>query len=86
VNEQAVGFRETRLRSFTKTITWRSCALTNSYLVLLASTSTQPLVNALAMNVTGFLLFYLFERVWNLIHWGRIPLEMSGSGTAETTS
>jgi uncharacterized membrane protein len=86
VNEQTSGFRETRLRSFTKTITWRSCAVTNSYFVLLVSTSSQPLVNALAMNVTGFLLFYFFERIWNLVHWGKIPLGASGSGTAANTS
>lgn len=23
------------------------------------------------MNVSGFVIFYLFERVWNRIHWGK---------------
>ncbi len=80
MTDQSVGFRETRVRSLTKTIAWRCCAVVNSFLVLVVTTSTQPLVNALAMNVTGFFLFYLFERGWNLVHWGRIPLEVSRSG------
>jgi uncharacterized membrane protein len=68
-------FHETRVRSLTKTISWRCCAVMNSFAVLTATTSSRPLTNAIAMNVTGFFVFYLFERIWNQIHWGRIPLK-----------
>ena len=68
-------FNETRVRSLTKTVPWRCCAVMNSYLVLTLTTSTRPLTNAILMNVTGFAVFYIFERVWNKVHWGRIPVE-----------
>ena len=79
------SFRETPARSLTKTVSWRCCAILNSFIVLTWSTTSRPIVNAVAMNITGFFVFYLFERIWNRIQWGRI----SGSMTArkkETTT
>ena len=75
MNEVAQNFNETRVRSLTKTVSWRCCAVLNSFAVLTATTTSRPLINAIAMNVTGFFVFYFFERVWNQIGWGRIPVE-----------
>ena len=75
-------FRETRARSLTKTISWRCCAVLNSFAVLAATTSSRPLTNAIAMNITGFFVFYLFERLWNQIGWGRIPVNVGDEPSA----
>ncbi len=67
-------FEETRARSLTKTVSWRCCAVLNSFTILTVTTTSRPLTNAIAMNITGFFVFYLFERFWNQIDWGRVPL------------
>ncbi|MGB7344379.1 MAG: hypothetical protein WBD20_09215 [Pirellulaceae bacterium] len=69
----ATHFVETRTRSLTKTFAWRCFAVLNSFTILTMLPEGTPLANALAMNLTGFCLFYLFERAWNLIDWGRVP-------------
>lgn len=66
-------FTETRVRSLTKTVSWRFVAVMNSFTILTLSFSERPLTNAIAMNISGFFAFYIFERVWNMIYWGRIP-------------
>lgn len=67
-----MNFKETKTRSLTKTIVWRLIAVTNSFLVLLISTSKEPLWNAVYMNLTGLFIFYFYERIWNKISWGKI--------------
>ena len=47
----------------------------NSFTILTLAFSERPLTNAIAMNISGFLVFYLFERIWNMIYWGRIPTD-----------
>ena len=68
-------FRETRTRSLTKTVSWRAVAVMNSFSILLVSPTDRPLANAVAMNITGFCVYYMFERVWNKIGWGRTPVK-----------
>ena len=67
------NFVETRKRSLIKTLAWRCFAVLNSFTILKLFPTEGPLSNAIAMNVTGFVLFYLFERGCNLIDWGRVP-------------
>ncbi|NND96607.1 MAG: DUF2061 domain-containing protein [Pirellulaceae bacterium] len=67
------GFEETRTRSLTKTVSWRCCAVLNSFTILVVTPTSRPIVNAIAMNVTGFCVFYFFERIWNQVAWGRLP-------------
>tara|TARA_Y100001937_G_scaffold128131_1_gene202649 strand:- start:1350 stop:1559 length:210 start_codon:yes stop_codon:yes gene_type:complete len=66
-----MSFKETKTRSVTKTILWRIVAILNSYLVLLSGVSSQALINALLMNLTGFFVYYFYERIWNKIKMGR---------------
>ncbi|TWU04295.1 DUF2061 domain-containing protein [Stieleria varia] len=79
MTEPNLHFQETKARSLTKTVSWRCVAVLNSFLILTMKFSDQAFVNALAMNVTGFVVFYFFERIWNRVKWGRIP---SGGLTA----
>lgn len=62
---------ETKKRSVTKAVTWRICAVVNSYLTLVYFSQSGNLEKALLMNVSGFFVFYIFERIWNRIQWGK---------------
>lgn len=66
--------QETKLRSIIKTIIWRFIATLNSYfiLVILTNSNKQNLYKAIIMNITGFFIYYIYERFWNLIRWGKI--------------
>ena len=55
-------FKETRGRSTKKSISWRIIAL---------SMTEVPLWNAIIMNVTGMIMFYFHERIWNKISIGK---------------
>jgi len=68
-------FIETKRRAVTKGVTWRLCAVLNSYVILLLFSSHGNLTKAILMNISGFVIFYLFERVWNRIHWGKRKIE-----------
>jgi adenylylsulfate kinase len=65
-------FKETKNRTIMKAITWRVVATLNSYIILILFITTGSLWKAIFMNITGFFIFYIFERVWNKIKWGRI--------------
>ena len=67
-------YRETKTRSWTKSILWRLIATANSFMVLIAALSDKPLANAIYMNITGLFIYYGYERVWNNISWGKTKL------------
>jgi|TARA_R110000824_G_scaffold92952_7_gene225118 uncharacterized membrane protein len=64
-------FRETRKRSVRKSIGWRVVAFSNSWMILTLGLTEIPLYNAVIMNVTGIVYFYLYERLWNKSQSGR---------------
>ena len=64
-------FKETRERSVRKSIGWRIVAVINSYIILAMYFTDSPLYNAITMNVTGAVLYYVYERMWNNSHIGR---------------
>ena len=64
-------FRETRERSLRKSVGWRVVAFSNSWMILALGLTDIPLYNAVIMNVTGIVYFYLYERVWNKSQSGR---------------
>ena len=68
-------FEETQVRSITKTVLWRIIAVLNSFIIswIFFETILIALGAAVAMNVTGFFIYYLYERVWNRVQWGREP-------------
>ena len=64
-------FVESKKRTISKTISWRIVAILNSFLVLSIEVTENNFLNALYMNITGFCVYYLFERIWNRIQWGK---------------
>jgi uncharacterized membrane protein len=64
-------FKETRERSIRKSIGWRIVAVINSYIILAMYFTDSPLYNAILMNVTGAVLYYVYERLWNNSRKGR---------------
>lgn len=68
--------KETRKRTVFKSITWRMVAVINSWLILtMVQDPHSNFTKALVMNITGFLVFYLFERIWSKIKYGRIIIK-----------
>lgn len=65
-------FKETKKRSIFKAISWRLVAVANSWTILSLVLTESNFWNAIIMNITGFFLFYIFERIWNQIKFGRI--------------
>jgi len=64
-------FRESKTRSIRKSVGWRVVAFSNSWMVLALGLTDIPLYNAVIMNVTGIVYFYLYERLWNKSQKGR---------------
>lgn len=64
-------FKETKTRSTSKSVNWRVIAFLNSWFVLAVGLTEIPLWNAIIMNLTGILFFYIHERVWNNTNYGR---------------
>ena len=65
-------FIETKKRTIWKAISWRVVALFNSWIVLALSFTQSSFWNALVMNIIGFVLYFIFERIWNKISYGRV--------------
>ena len=65
--------KETKVRSVTKGIVWRILATLNGFLVALIFLQDikESLKISIVANVTGFVLYYIHERIWNLIKWQR---------------
>jgi|TARA_Y100000389_G_scaffold117303_1_gene114499 uncharacterized membrane protein len=67
-------FVETKKRTILKTFSWRMVAILNSFLVLTVNVTDNNFLNALYMNITGFIVYYFFERLWNKIKYGKQQL------------
>jgi uncharacterized membrane protein len=64
-------YKETKTRSMIKSMLWRVVAFTNSWVILSLTFSPSAFYNALFMNITGLIVFYFYERVWNNIQKGK---------------
>lgn len=58
---------DTKKRSLIKTVSWRSIAIFNSYIVLAMMLTDSAIGNALIMNGLGVVGYYVHERAWNKI-------------------
>jgi len=65
-------FVETKKRTILKTFSLRVVAILNSFLVLTVNVTDNNFLNALYMNITCFIVYYFFERIWNKIKYGRV--------------
>jgi uncharacterized membrane protein len=63
---------DSKTRSIIKSLTWRIIAVINGCLVayLFLGNISQSLCIGIVGNVTGFILYYLHERIWNKVNWG----------------
>ena len=61
-------------RSITKAVTWRTIALLVTIIAvyIYSGDIKQSLVIGVSANAVKFLLYYIHERVWNRIGFGRI--------------
>jgi len=66
-----VNIKESKKRTLFKTISWRVVATLNSWIVLSVVMSGGNFTKAVIMNITGFVVFYFFERIWSRINYGR---------------
>ena len=64
---------ETNKRSIVKTITWRITGSTATFLIayLLTDNLVVSSVIGVTQIVTNTILYYMHERLWNSIKWGR---------------
>jgi len=64
---------ETKGRSIAKSVVWRLAATINGFLVafIFLHELSQSVKIAVVANVTGFILYYLHERFWNYVNWGK---------------
>lgn len=69
-------YRETNTRSWTKSILWRLIATANSFTILILALTNKPLANAIYMNITGLFVYYVYERIWNNISWGKMKVSL----------
>jgi uncharacterized membrane protein len=64
--------KETRTRSFAKSLIWRAIALTVTYITVWAFTGSieTSLLITLVANGAKTILYYALERVFQRIEWG----------------
>ena len=65
-----------RLRSFFKALTWRLAASTITFFSAIFITSNLDWTKSIIIYeiMSGLLIYYIHERVWNKTQWGRIKL------------
>lgn len=66
-------FFEHYKRSLTKTVTYRIVIVISTFIVTYLFTGRLDLTIGITFfaNVVNTLLYYIHERVWNKIHWGK---------------
>ena len=64
---------ETHARSIAKAISWRATGSLDTFVIATLITGSSKIAIALALTeiLTKCALYYVHERVWSLIHWGR---------------
>lgn len=60
--------KDSARKSLVKTLIFRVLVLIMVYGILSVDRGTDPFILAVELNVAGFFLYYIFERVWNWYH------------------
>lgn len=65
---------ETRTRTLVKTVIYRLWVIASTYVMLLVTgqSLTQALVPTIIINCVWMTSYYLYDRLWSRIDWGRI--------------
>lgn len=71
--DKHVKFAETAKRSLTKSLTFRIVVVIADFIVMYIITRHVGVTIALTVvtNITSTILYYVHERAWNSIHWGK---------------
>jgi uncharacterized membrane protein len=64
---------ETNKRSIVKTVTWRITGSTATFLIAYLMTGDLSIAGVIGITqlISNTILYYIHERIWNLIKWGR---------------
>jgi len=62
-----------KLRSFVKSLTWRVIAIITTFISIYVITGKLEFAwqGTILTNTINFILYYVHERGWNKINWGR---------------
>lgn len=65
---------ETRTRTLVKTLIYRCWVLFSTYILLLATGKSleEALVPTILVNCVWMTSYYLYERIWTNIKWGKL--------------
>jgi len=69
-----MAFHETHQRTLVKTLVWRIMATVISWasLYFFTEQALQSTKIAATAAVFGTVTYYIYERLWNGVHWGRM--------------
>ncbi len=64
---------DSKTRSLVKTVSWRIIALTTAFLIswIITSDLILSVQISIALNLLNMVLYYIHERTWNKIGWGK---------------
>ena len=73
MTDHAGPVRESHLRSFVKAASWRATGTVDTFILSYFFTGSLRLAGSIAFTevATKLVLFYLHERAWDRISWGR---------------
>lgn len=68
---------ETHKRTIVKTILFRLWELLTTYilLIILGIQSDEALTSAIIMNIVWTIGYYVYERIWIMINWGKSEIK-----------
>ncbi|MFC1871657.1 DUF2061 domain-containing protein [Chloroflexota bacterium] len=68
-----MSFRESRLRSFIKSLVYRVLSLSGTAILtwFITGDMVETITITLAIQVFLIVLYYIYERIWDRINWGR---------------
>ena len=74
-----VNDSDLRRRSLAKTVTWRiwSFVVLAALGMIMGLNSTSAVEWSIVTNILFFVVHYVHERAWNLLHWGKIAKEQT---------
>ena len=79
---------DSHVRSVTKAVSWRAIGTVDTFVISWLITGTTVLAGGIAATevFTKVLLFYLHERAWSLVHWGRSRADAPRRSIAKAAS
>jgi len=79
-NSLPLRWSESHARSLAKAISWRGTGSVDTFVVTFVITGSVEFAGSVAVVeiMTKIVLYYLHERAWSLIPWGKQPLAPGG--------